>query len=82
MTTPNAMQQFNTLPERVPVEDYNLEHFRTIHLLRDARRTLTNQGVPPGALAPDFELPRVGGDAMRLSDLRGRPTILHFGSYT
>jgi hypothetical protein len=33
--------------------------------------------------APDFELPyQDGSGAMRLSDLRGRPVVLVFGSYT
>ncbi len=38
--------------------------------------------IAPGELAPDFELPQVGGGSVRLSDLRGKPTILHFGSYS
>ncbi len=79
---PEATQRFPALDEKLPVEEYNLEHFRTIHLLRDARRTLTDRGVQPGAVAPDFELPRVGGGSLRLSDLRGKPTLLHFGSYS
>ncbi len=82
MMTADAIQQFATLPERVSVEEYNLEHFRTIHLLRDGRRTLTDQGVMPGAQAPDFELPQVGGGMIRLSDLQGTPVLLHFGSYS
>ena len=38
----------------------------------------------PGAEAPDFELPRLGGkDRVRLSSFRGRkPVALIFGSYT
>ncbi len=36
-----------------------------------------------GEMAPDFELPRSGGGApVRLSELRGRPVALIFGSYT
>lgn len=36
-----------------------------------------------GDAAPDFELEyQDGSGAMRLSDLRGRPVVLAFGSYT
>ncbi|HET9949871.1 MAG TPA: hypothetical protein VFQ22_13200 [Longimicrobiales bacterium] len=64
-------------------EEYNFEHFRTRHLLRDARRTLRGEGVPPGELAPDFSLPRAdGAGQLRLSDLRGEPVLVHFGSVT
>ena len=35
-----------------------------------------------GHQAPDFELPDLTGRRHRLSDLRGRPVVLEFGSYT
>lgn len=36
-----------------------------------------------GDMAPDFCLPRLDGSGkVRLSDLRGRPVVLVFGSYT
>ncbi len=63
-------------------DNYNFEHFRTKHLVYDAQRTVEAQGIEPGEAAPDFELPQVGGGTIRLSDLRGKPTILHFGSYS
>jgi len=63
-------------------DDYNFEHFRTKHLLSDMQATLEKRGVLPGAMAPDFELPRVNGTPLRLSELRGMPTLLHFGSFT
>jgi hypothetical protein len=63
-------------------EEYNYEHFRISHLLGDARRSVANAGVRPGDLAPDFVLPRAGGGMLRLSDLRGMPVLLHFGSFT
>jgi hypothetical protein len=63
-------------------DDYNFQHFRTKHLLSDVQATLERRGIPPGAVAPEFELPRVDGVAVRLSELRGRPVLLHFGSFT
>lgn len=67
------------LVERLdPVEDYNFEHFRMRHMLAELLRT----GLPPGAPAPDFELPSTDGSRIRLSELRGTPVLLHFVSYT
>ena len=34
--------------------------------------------ITPGELAPDFELKDVRGNLIRLSDFRGRPTVLYF----
>ncbi len=78
----DARQQFSTMAEKQPTEEYNFEHFRTIHLLEDARKTLEKFGVQPGEMAPDFELARADGGTLRLSDLRGRPVLIHFGSFT
>ncbi len=80
MVVPTAPERFATLEERVPLEEYNFTHFRTKHLLKDGKRTLQKRGIAPGEVAPDFELPRAGGGTLRLSDLRGRPVVLHFGS--
>ncbi len=82
MQTLDAAQRFATLDHKVPLAEYNLEHFRTKHLLEDGKRTLTNRGIQPGEPAPDFALPEVGGGSRRLSDLRGAPVLLHFGSYS
>ncbi len=82
-TATDASEQFAGLSEKEPMGEYNYQHFRTKHLLQDAQRTLTKRGVLPGQMAPDFELPRAGGGgSLRLSDLRGKPVLLHFGSYT
>lgn len=64
------------------IEEYNFEHFRTRHLATDGLNTLRSKGISPGEEAPDFELPRVDGGTLRLSELRGRPVLLHFGSRT
>jgi peroxiredoxin len=34
--------------------------------------------VRPGAEAPDFEVPTLGGESIKLSDYRGRPVVLNF----
>ena len=60
----------------------NYEHYRTEHQLADFTRTRLGQGIQPGELAPDFELPSASGEQVRLSAFRGRPVLLHFGSLT
>lgn len=79
---PDVAECFAGLEDRMDVSDYNFEHFHTRHLLADAQATLSGTGVPPGELAPDFELPRAEGGSLRLSNLHGRPVLLHFGSFT
>lgn len=61
-----------------PSEGFNFRHFRIRHMVAELVRT----GLRPGRQAPDFELPTTAGTRMRLSDLRGRPVLLHFVSYT
>ena len=39
-------------------------------------------GPEVGRLAPDFLLQGLDGRPVRLSDLRGRPVLLHFGSFS
>lgn len=82
MVTPTTAQRFARSPAPIGREEYNYHHFRTKHLLRDAHATIRGQGVRPGEFAPDFELPRADGGTLRLSELRGRPVLLHFGSRT
>jgi cytochrome oxidase Cu insertion factor (SCO1/SenC/PrrC family) len=64
------------------LSEYNYEHFRPKHLLADLWRSTRGEGLQPGSEAPDFELETTEGDRLRLSELRGRPVLLHFGSYT
>lgn len=75
-------RRFAALDASEKSENYNFEHFKTKILLHDAQRTVEARGIEPGEVAPDFELLQVGGGSLRLSDLRGRPTVLHFGSYS
>jgi len=75
-------RRFATLSESKPADEYNFDHFRTKILVEDVWRTIEPSGICPGELAPDFDLPQVGGGSLRLEECRGRPVILHFGSYS
>lgn len=82
METRNATQRFAALERKESLDEYNFAHFRFEHLAKDAKHTIARDGIAPGELAPDFELIQVGGGRVRLSDLRGAPVLLHFGSFT
>lgn len=83
MPLPDITQRFVALDEKLNVHDYNFDHFRTKHLVGDVKATLTKRGIAPDETAPDFVLPRADGNGdLRLSDLRDKPILLHFGSFT
>jgi hypothetical protein len=65
-----------------PADDFNFRHFRMRHMAAELLRTARCDGVLPGTEAPDFELDTTNGVRLRLSDLRGRPVLLHLVSYT
>lgn len=75
-------ERFEQLTARESLSEYNFEHFERRVLLQDLARTLERCGIPPGKLAPAFELPRVGSGSRRLDSLRGKPVLLHFGSFS
>ncbi|HEX4947890.1 MAG TPA: hypothetical protein VFZ34_14555 [Blastocatellia bacterium] len=75
-------ERWSYLSHPMTAEEYNFEHFRAKHFLADVKRTINEEGIRPGEIAPNFELPRAGGGSLRLSELRGRPVLLHFGSPT
>ena len=64
------------------LDEYNYEHFRPKHLLADLWKTVRGEGLQPGSEVPDFELESTEGDRVRLSELRGQPVVLRFGSFT
>ncbi len=82
MPNTDVALRFVGLENKMSLDEYNFEHFRTKHLLSDAKATVEERGIKPGEMAPDFELPRVGGGSLRLSELQGKPVILHFGSFS
>ena len=82
MQSIEVAQRFVNLENKMSLDEYNFEHFRAKHLLSDAQATIEKRGIQPGEVAPDFELPRIGGGTLRLSELRGKPVLLHFGSFT
>lgn len=61
---------------------YNFSHFRFSHLAEDAAATWQLRGPKPGTTAPDFVLADTNGGTCSLRQLRGKPVLLHFGSYT
>ena len=69
-------------PSQDDLRAYNYEHFWLKHFVADLRRTAQGAGVRPGSRAPDFELESTEGDRFQLTQARGRPVLLHFGSGT
>ena len=43
-----------------------------------AKSKLLRDGLPRGAAAPEFRIPRLGGGQLSLSDFKGRPLLLVF----
>lgn len=68
--------------QKKSTEEYNFTRFRSKHLLSDAWRTWKGTGIQPGEIAPDFTMPKLSGGTVSLSELRGKPMLLHFGSFT
>ncbi|HEX8598905.1 MAG TPA: hypothetical protein VF952_10375 [Chloroflexia bacterium] len=82
MQFPDVGQLFPSLPGRKSASEYNLRHFRTKHIVSDLKGTVERRGIQPGQFAPDFGLSSTTGEHVRLSDFRGRPVLLRFGSAT
>lgn len=80
MRTPADGEDANVGP--VDSSDYNYGEFRRHHLVEEVAAAVSLHGPRPGARAPDFQLPRVGGGTLSLAALGDRPILLHFGSFT
>jgi hypothetical protein len=63
-------------------QTYNYSRFRFSHLAEDAKGVWRLHGPQPGAIAPAFELQDTDDRTWKLQEHRGRPVLLHFGSYT
>jgi hypothetical protein len=77
---PTVQARFQQIEDMQSADEYNFEHFNTKILVVDGQRTVRAHGIQPGEMAPDFTLPEVGGRHIRLSEFRGQPVLLHFGS--
>ena len=64
-----------------PDYDYNYPAFSFAFDEVGAAQWL-REGPRAGSPAPEFRLETLEGDSVSLSDLRGRPVVLEFGSYT
>ena len=82
--TPELTSLGRSRPEgsETQLSEYNYEHFRPKHLLADLLKTARSEGIGSGEEAPNFELESTEGERVRLGDLRGRPVVLRFGSFT
>ena len=61
--------------------DYNYASF-SFALDQPGVEQWLEQGPKPGTLAPGFEAESLDGGTVALADLRGRPVVIEFGSYT
>ena len=62
---------------------YNHDHSRpTPEEDREKRLYFEREALRAGDRAPDFSLPSLDGGEVRPADLRGRPTVIEFGSIT
>jgi hypothetical protein len=70
------------LDKKQTIAEYNFGHFRFKHLFKDALATMRSKGLKPGQLAPDCTMSLANGGKVTLSQLRDKPVVLHFGSFT
>ena len=82
MEEKTVTERFDTMENRLGVEEYNYYHFSRKYAMMDIRGTIEKRGIGPGCPAPDFELENTEGNLVRLSSLRGKPVVLRFSSIT
>lgn len=61
-------------------KEYNYDHFRPVVMSDDIKMTVRSIGPHPGDMAPEFALLDTEGRPWYLSELRGQPVVLIFGS--
>src|SRR5579859_8111886 len=76
-----TMEQTQVAPSGEGADTYNYLSFDYRLEAAELERWRLD-GPAAGQLAPEFELADLDGNLVRLSDLRGRPIVLEFGSYT
>lgn len=76
------MDPTQTSSTQSAAERHNYEHFHPRTLGRDVQLAMQPVGPLPGEPAPDFTLEDLQGRSWTLSELRGRPVVLIFGSGT
>src|SRR5579859_5379311 len=74
-----TMEQTQVAPSGEGADTYNYLSFDYRLEAAELERWRLD-GPAAGQLAPEFELAYRDGNLVRLSDLRGRPTVLEFGS--
>jgi len=78
----NTNDLFRLMPDKLNPDKYNFDRFTRNYFVMDTKWTYSGRGIGPGKIAPDFELTDTEGNRVRLGDLRGKPVLLHFGSFT
>ena len=79
MTGPRVASNTKAGPRRE--DDYNYAAF-SFALAPIGLEHWLREGPKPGQTAPGFRLETVDGATISLNELRGRPVVLEFGSYT
>jgi hypothetical protein len=76
------MQATHQIKSQQTPATYNYERFHPSTLGQDVKLVMSSPGPLPGDMAPDFALQDIDGKTWRLSELRGEPVVLIFGSGT
>lgn len=82
MAQTTATEHPTETTDRLGADEYNYTHFTRAHLVTDIRQSAAGAGLRPGEPAPDFSLEDTDGNRISLRDLRDKPVLLRFGSFT
>ena len=79
----HVTEAYTKLDRCLSTEEYNFERYRPRHAaLSSAKAVIQKRGISPGAIAPEFNLPRADGGMLSLRELSGAPVLIHFASWT